>query len=101
MKKGFRITITILIIVVIAGMIFYPKIKPVLSSKTSQQDNPGPGRVPGSAQGRQLLSVSGFLIKPVKMSDPINTVGTLWPDEEVDLSFETSGKSYRLNAPCF
>ena len=97
MKKGFRVTITILIIVVIAGMILYPKIKPEFSSRVGSPGNPGPGGGPGSRQGRQLLSVSGFLIKPVQMSDPINTVGTLWPDEEVDLSFETSGKIVGIN----
>jgi len=97
MKKGFRVTITILLIVVIAGMIFYPKIKPVFASKAARQGNPGPGARPGSMQGRQILSVSGFLIKPVRMNDPINSIATLLPDEEVDLSFETSGKIVGIN----
>lgn len=97
MKKGFKVTITILLIVVIAGMIFYPKIKPVFASKTARQGDQGPGGGPGSMQGRQILSVSGFLIKPVQMNDPINSIATLLPDEEVDLSFETSGKIVGIN----
>jgi membrane fusion protein, multidrug efflux system len=97
MKKGFKVTITILLIVVIAGMIFYPKIKPVFASKTARQGDQGPGGGPGSMQGRQILSVSGFLIKPVQMNDPINSIATLLPDEEVELSFETSGKIIGIN----
>jgi membrane fusion protein (multidrug efflux system) len=48
-------------------------------------------------QGRQLLNVSGFLIKPSKLSDLYNSTGTLRPDEEVDLSFETAGKIVGIN----
>jgi membrane fusion protein (multidrug efflux system) len=71
----------------------YPKIKPVLVSKASDPGNPGPG----SRQGRQLLSVSGLLIQPIRMNDPRNSTGTLMPDEEVELSFETSGKIISIN----
>ncbi len=41
---------------------------------------------------RQILNVTGYLIKPTTMSDTYNSIGTLIPDEEVELSFETSGK---------
>jgi membrane fusion protein (multidrug efflux system) len=88
MNKKFRLVLTILIIVFIAGMIAWPKVKPLLSAKPK-----GPGQGPMMGQGaRQALNVSGFLIKPTQLSDLRNTNGTLRPDEEVDLSFETSGK---------
>ena len=88
MNKRFRLVLTILIIAVIAGMIAWPKVKPLLTAKPK-----GPGQGPMMAQGgRQALNVSGFLIKPTQLSDLRNTNGTLRPDEEVDLSFETSGK---------
>jgi len=48
-------------------------------------------------QGRQLLNVNGFLIQPAEMSELINSTGTLRPDEEVELSFETSGKIVDIN----
>jgi len=48
-------------------------------------------------QGRQVLNVSGFLIQPTKMSEMINSIATLRPDEEVELSFETSGKIVKIN----
>jgi len=97
MNKKFRTIITILLIVLVAGIIFFPKIKPLLDSKSpagmGQGGNPGGG----SMQGRQLLNVSGFIIKPTRLNDPINGPGALDPDEEVELSFETSGKIVGIN----
>ncbi len=92
MKKRSKIILTISLIVVLAGIVFYPKIKPVfLREKKMQGMAPSaPGQV--GMQGRQLLNVSGFLIQPTELSDLYNSTGTLKPDEEVDLSFETSGK---------
>ena len=97
MNKRFKGIITVSLIVVIAAIIFYPKIKPVFFSRATGDRNPLSQGGPGSISGRQLLSVSGFLIKPVQMNDPINSIATLLPDEEVDLSFETSGKIVGIN----
>jgi membrane fusion protein (multidrug efflux system) len=94
MKNKFRIILTVLIILLLAVMIFYPKIKPVF-----KQDVKG-GSVSGSQMmgGRlQPLLVSGFLISPVQMNEMKNSSGTVLPDEEVDLSFETSGKIVGIN----
>jgi membrane fusion protein (multidrug efflux system) len=88
MNRKLRVVLTIVIILFIAGMIAYPKIKPLLSAKSN-----GPGRGnPTMMPARQILNVSGYLIKPSQMSDSYNSIGTLMPDEEVELSFETSGK---------
>jgi len=82
-------------------MILYPKFKPLLTNNKlspatgSQISGSGAGR--GSTQGRQSLNVSGFIIKPTKMNEFINSTGTLRPDEEVELSFETSGKIVGIN----
>jgi len=38
------------------------------------------------------LNVSGYIIKPEQLSEYVKSTGTLKPDEEVDLAFETSGK---------
>ena len=93
MNKRLRTTITILIIVFLAGLIFYPKYKPLLASKLKGQ-NVSPGMV---RQQQQRLNAVGFLIIPTHMSELINSTGTLKPDEEVDLSFETSGKIVGIN----
>lgn len=106
MNKRNKTTVTVLLILVIAGIIFYPKLKPLLASEPDRSGMGGPagpgaggsGRAGGSGTGRgQALSVSGFLIHPTKMTEFINSNGTLRADEEVDLSFETSGKLISIN----
>jgi len=42
--------------------------------------------------GQQATLASGYVIVPTRMFDLIISNGTLLPDEEVELSFETSGK---------
>jgi membrane fusion protein, multidrug efflux system len=93
MKNKARLIITILILILLAGFIFYPKYKPFLvKSVSGKSSGQGPIR-----QGQQRLNVVGYLIVPTKMSELINSNGTLRPDEEVDLSFETSGKIVKIN----
>jgi membrane fusion protein (multidrug efflux system) len=88
MKNKFQLISTILIIIVITAIVAYPKIKPLLKSKSRGPDISG-GLI---SQGKQILNVNGYIIKPEKFSDIKTASGTLRPDEEVDLSFETSGK---------
>jgi membrane fusion protein, multidrug efflux system len=93
-KKTFRITTTILLILVILAVIVYPKIKPMLK-QSSQPGSPSgqPARGQGMrGGGAQPLLASGYLIVPASMSELIYSTGSLIPDEEVELSFETSGK---------
>jgi len=101
MKKRLNLIITILLVVVAAGIIFYPKIKPIFVSKSKLPAGPGAGPGSGSGRGsmqsRQMLNVSGFLIQPRQLSDLYNSTGTLKPDEQVELAFETSGKIVGIN----
>ena len=46
----------------------------------------------GGRGGQQILFASGYIIVPTQMNEPFISTGSLLPDEEVDLSFETSGK---------
>src|SRR4030042_1351064 len=98
MKKRNKLIITILLIVVAVVIILYPKIKPLLDSKSK---GPGSGQIegrgPGSMQARQVLNVSGVLIQPQQLSDLYISTGTLKPDETVELAFETSGKIVGIN----
>ena len=43
------------------------------------------------------LNVNALVIRTKQLTDGITTVGNLLPDEEVDLSFETSGKIVAIN----
>jgi membrane fusion protein (multidrug efflux system) len=46
----------------------------------------------GSRAGGQPLFASGYVIRPTQMNELIRSTGSLIPDEEVELAFETSGK---------
>lgn len=93
MNKKLRLTITILLIIFLAGIVLYPKYKPFLTKKMKGNSI---GQEP-IRQGQQKLNAIGFIIVPTQMSELINSTGTLRPDEEVDLSFETSGKIVGIN----
>jgi membrane fusion protein (multidrug efflux system) len=93
MNKRLRTTITILLIVFLSGIVFYPKYKPFLVKKMKRQNNvQAPLR-----QVQQKLNAVGYIVVPTHMSELIISTGTLRPDEEVDLSFETSGKIVKIN----
>lgn len=48
-------------------------------------------------KGKQALNVNAKIIKPQLLTDEFTTTGVLLPDEEVNLSFETSGKIVEIN----
>lgn len=86
-----------IIILAIVGVIAYPKVKPVLfSAETTEGGNPS-GKGSGGRGSSRSLNVNGIVIKPQELVDKIVRTGTLTADEEVDLSFETSGKIVAIN----
>jgi membrane fusion protein (multidrug efflux system) len=93
MNKKLRLTITILLITFLAGIVFYPKYKPLLATKIKGK---GISQEP-LRQMQQKLNAVGIIIIPAHLSEIINSTGTLRPDEEVDLAFETSGKIVGIN----
>ena len=61
---------------------------PKQNSELSQAD-----KVEAGSKGKKkVLNVNGMRVKKGVLSDEIMVTGTLLPDEEVDLSFETSGQ---------
>jgi membrane fusion protein, multidrug efflux system len=90
-RKILRTSITIILIVVVLGIILYPKFKPMLSSDSGNEQGSS-GRVRGMRGGGQPLFASGYVIIPTSMNELIYSTGSLIPDEEVELSFEASGK---------
>ncbi len=88
-KKIFRLSVTTVLIVVLAGIVFYPKIKSIIMPGA---EGSGDTRPRSGIEGPKILLASGFVIVPTQMNELINGIGTLLPDEEVDLAFETSGK---------
>lgn len=88
-NKLIKRIITIFLIVVILGIILYPKLKPLLNSES----NGGPSINASKGRGGgQPLYASGYVVMPTNMSELVYSTGSLIPDEEVELSFETAGK---------
>ncbi|MBN1651527.1 MAG: biotin/lipoyl-binding protein, partial [Bacteroidales bacterium] len=88
MNKTSKRILTIVIVLFLAGVIAYPKIKPLLNKSFPKAGSENTK----STVSHKVLNVSGYLIKPQALSEYVRATGTLRPDEEVDLSFETSGK---------
>lgn len=88
-KKKWIITAVILA-VFCAGLGIYN----YYGSRAVSEDDAG--RTP-SPRAKNILNVNGTVIRTQPLTDGITTVGNLLPDEEVDLSFETSGKIVAIN----
>ena len=52
---------------------------------------------PQQGNERRILNVNAVIIKEHTLADDINPRGRLIPDEEVDLSFQTSGQVVQIN----
>ncbi len=87
MNKKTRIILIVIIVLFIAGMALYPKVKAWMTA----EDNALPPTLSNNT-GRRTLNVNAQILKHENLTDEIRTKGLLIPDEEVDLSFETSGK---------
>ena len=91
MNKYTKWIIIVLIILFILGMALYPTIKRNFSSdnEPSTEQSAGPA---GSGQQRRPLNINAKIIKYEELTDVFRTTGSLIPDEDVNLSFETSGR---------
>ncbi len=65
-----------------------------IMKKTPASEEPDPT---ANLQGRSVLHVNAQIVKEELLTDGIFVTGSLLPDEEVDLSFETSGKIVQIN----
>ena len=88
-KRILRGVTTLLSVLLIAALILYPKFKPMFEKQSEPAARSG---MPGMRTGVQPIFASGYLIVPTNMSELIYSTGSLIPDEEVELSFETAGK---------
>lgn len=86
MSKTTKIVVFSAIALLILAMAFYPKIKSMLAG----DDDSKP--VTTATVNRAPLEISVKVIQPGKLTDGIPVVSNFIPDEEVNLSFEASGK---------
>lgn len=92
MNKKKKWIITALVLALFCGGVGLYKL---LDERGSDPQNEAAGAIAPRRKNR--LNVNGVVIRPQPLTDGITTVGNLLPDEEVDLSFETSGKIVAIN----
>lgn len=90
MNRKTRIIVFASIAVLILGMAFFPRIKQLFTS--GGQDNAPVQSGIGGGAGRSTLMVNATVLTPQTLNNMFRMTGTLLPDEEVDLTFESSGK---------
>jgi len=89
MTKKVKWGVTAIIVLLIIGMIAYPKVKQMLIAKDGGFEAPV---APGPSFGNRILNINAEVLKYQSLSDRTISTGSVIPDEEVDLSFESSGK---------
>ena len=89
MTKRMKWGVTAAIGLLIVGMIVYPQIKSKWkASKDAAEIVPSAG----PQQRKQILNINAEVLKYQSLTDKTVVTGSTIPDEEVDLSFESSGK---------
>lgn len=92
MSKKAKIFLIIIIVLIIIGMAVYPKLKNYFNAGEETPNIP-PSASSNRNQGQtRSLNVNAKVIKYSDLEDVLRITGILLPDEEVDLSFESSGK---------
>ena len=91
MNKITKIILFTLIALFIVGIIVYPTIKKQLKEGEVSREAPDSKGSSGGSRGKSL-NVNVKIIKPETLTDIFRFTAMTIPDEEVDLSFESSGK---------
>ena len=89
MTKKVKWGILAVIVLLIVGMISFPSLRNIVG--VSDVGTPDAG-APEYPLRRPALNINAEVVKPQVLSDKIISTGSTIPDEEVDLSFESSGK---------
>lgn len=88
-KKKWVITALVFVLFIAAGVAYH------FMKKNSLQDGGNAALVPSRTSG--TLNINAYVVKEKPLTDNITATGTLIPDEQVNLSFETSGKIVSIN----
>lgn len=92
MNKKTKFILFTAIGLLILGMAFFPRIKRLFVS----DDGQGATAAAPPGGGRQQLTVNATVLEPQMLNNIFRITGVLLPDEEVDLTFESSGKITRI-----
>lgn len=104
MKKNVKwgVVVGIFAVAIVAGILYLqPKSNSELDAKGPQGKVGAPGGKGGKGEkggrGGGPLNVNAMIVKSKALTDEFSTTGLILPDEEVDLSFETSGKIVNIS----
>ncbi|MDR0733577.1 MAG: efflux RND transporter periplasmic adaptor subunit [Dysgonamonadaceae bacterium] len=89
MNKVTKIVLFIIIACFLAGMAVYPTLKKKFKKEEESREATLPDRFGSRAKP---LNVNARILHTESLTDYIRVTGSLIPDEEVDLTFETTGK---------
>ncbi len=92
MKKKMKAGIIAVTVVCLAGWGIYSQM-PRPNEELAEADRVMNRR----SKAKKALNVNAVIVRPQVLTDEIPVIGSLIPDEEVDLSFETSGKITEIN----
>jgi membrane fusion protein (multidrug efflux system) len=88
MTKSVKWTILGIIALIIVGLFIYPRIKQQANAAKAETVAPAVF----SSRQQQALTINAVVLKQQELTDLGRATGSTLPDEEVDLSFESSGK---------
>lgn len=93
MTKIQKISTFGILLLVIVGIIAFPTVKKAINANKANKDSQKELQKPKPVtMNSRTLEVSAEIIRTHAMNDQTVTTGNIIPAEEVDLSFETSGK---------
>lgn len=95
MSKKTKITVCLAIALLLVGIVLFPMLKKQYSNQTLPE--PAPASQKTGQPAKNALNVRAMVIKPTHLTDFFKTKGLLIPNEEVNLTFETSGKITQIH----
>ncbi len=96
MKKYIKVIVIILIILLVAAMALFPIVKSKYVAKKDISQPAGITEQKNTNSRNAPLNINVHVLEYENINDIFRTKGILIPDEEVDLSFETSGKIIKI-----
>ena len=97
MSKITKNLLTILTILLVLGIFFYPKIKTAFKPKEEKDKKEASGGKDAKGGKGSKTSVIVTVVHPTRLDDLVNTNGTILPNEEVEIRSEISGRIVTLN----
>lgn len=102
MPRVIKIILTILILLLILGIVFYPRLKNYFVPKDEKGGKDGPsmagsgsGKGDGKGGGKAIVDV--WVVQAKRLDEVIKSTGTILANEEVDIRSEISGRIVKLS----